>query len=588
MKRNIFVIFLFILLILAITYPLVFSLNTSIPASIYSDENLAPLWDSWRMKYSLDNGLSLKEGNLLVYPWGMTFFNPQTSSYVWFIINFLLSILTAPALTYNLQVLLNMFLALLFMYFLVYRLIKDRLAAFFSAIIFGFSPYMLIRSWQHLGETYIWPIPLLLLGLIGLRDEDKLKHKLIVILSVLFGLANFYVTYYLSLVFIIFIIFSLGDLANNRAYFKRLSLIVLILIALIIPMILPILIKLFSANKDMISSFNPYRRDFKDLFVQAAKPLSYLLPPATHPVFGKITEQFLGSRLYGINFTENTLYLGWTTIVLAFLGVKQWFRLKKEKNWTNSYIGLFFILAIIAWLFSQAPWWDLGLFKVYLPSFFMFKILPVFRAYCRFGVVVLFSFAVLAGFGLKFILERFKSKFIRGLSTIGFSILILFEFWPYPPYKVLDIAKVPEVYYWLKIQPKETIIAEYPLDLNTPNEKYKFYQTIHQKRLINCNSYNIKAKAIAQQISQLSDLKTAGILRGLGVKYVIIHGKDYMINDLNEPSQELALIAKNPGLKFVKKFSSEIIRQGELSLKEGADIDVYEVVASPVKIDIIL
>ena len=45
-----------------------------------------------------------------------------------------------------------------------------------------------------------------------------------------------------------------------------------------------------------------------------------------------------------------------------------------------------------------------------MPSFFMYKILPMFRAYCRFGIVVELAVAVLAGFGLKFFLRDLSHR----------------------------------------------------------------------------------------------------------------------------------------------------------------------------------
>ena len=138
------------------------------------------------------------------------------------------------------------------------------------------------------------------------------------------------------------------------------------------------------------------------------------------------------------------------------------------------YIGFFIFLAVVAWLFSQPPWWKFGPIKIYMPSFFMYKILPMFRAYCRFGIVVMLAVAVLAGYGLKFILERFKTQKAKIAITCLFAGLVLFEFWNWPPYKVIDVSKVPPVYYWLKEQPGDFVIAEYPLDADSPNEMYKF------------------------------------------------------------------------------------------------------------------
>ena len=151
----------------------------------------------------------------------------------------------------------------------------------------------------------------------------------------------------------------------------------------------------------------------------------------------------------------------------------------------------------------------------------MYKILPMFRAYCRFGIVVMFAVAVLAGFGLYFILERFKSYKIKIAILCLFCGLVLFEFWNWPPYKVIDVSRVPAVYYWLKGQPENFVIAEYPLDTSSPSEKYKFYQITHEKKIINGTIPGTYANKLAESLTRLSDPYTAGVLKWLGVKYAI-------------------------------------------------------------------
>jgi hypothetical protein len=72
------------------------------------------------------------------------------------------------------------------------------------------------------------------------------------------------------------------------------------------------------------SAHNPYHRPFEDLFAQSARPLSYFLPAVVHPIFGNLTEQFIGSSLYGESLTEHTLYLGWVPLILAFVAFRGW------------------------------------------------------------------------------------------------------------------------------------------------------------------------------------------------------------------------------------------------------------------------
>lgn len=211
----------------------------------------------------------------------------------------------------------------------------------------------------------------------------------------------------------------------------------------------------------------------------------------------------------------------------------------------------------------------------------MYKALPMFRAYCRFGIVLMLAVAVLAGWGLRFILDRFKTQKTKIAVTALFSGLVLFEFWNYPPYKIIDLSRAPEAYYWLKSEPADFVIAEYPLDTRGPNEKYKFFQTVHEKKMINGTIPGTYPNKVANSIIKLSDLNTARTLKWMGVKYVLVHRKDYLKTDLLEDKQELEDIPKGPGLKFIRSFPAEgCPQEAMLCVRDAGAIDVYEVTAS--------
>jgi hypothetical protein len=208
----------------------------------------------------------------------------------------------------------------------------------------------------------------------------------------------------------------------------------------------------------------------------------------------------------------------------------------------------------------------------------MYKILPMYRAYCRFGIVVMLAVAVLAGFGFNFVLERFKSQKTKIAITSLFCGLVLFEFWNWPPFKVIDVSKLPAVYYWLKGQPGDIVVAEYPLDADSPNEMYKFYQTEHEKKIINGAIPGTYANQVSQTIKKLSEPKTAGRLRGMGVRYVLVHRDGYLDTELIEEKEELDRIPRNPGLKLVKSFpGEECPKRDMLCVQKTGQIDVYEV-----------
>ena len=598
MRKHLFVVGLFVIVIIVMTFPLVFKLNTYLPGFFSTDESYEPVWYSWWMKFCLTNHLPINPVSCLAYPFGNSY---NFFGYLFFLINLLLVLLTKPIITYNFQVLGNLFLTAFFAYLLLYVITKNRFSAFFSGLILGFCPYIFVRSWQHLGETYLWMMPMVLWLLFALKEEKTtLRKKILFIISIFLTGIVLGTAYYSVIIvatfllyFIIYSYITKSSLYNSKAinsgYFKNVILLSGIGYLFTAINFFSYIMNAILFTHTTASPLNPYRRPFEDLFAQSAKPLSYFLPAAVHPIFGKFTESFIGTELYGDSLTEHTLYLGWIPLILAFVAFRRWRRKRKQlpvtsyqslENNEDFYIGFFVFLAVAAWLFSQPPWWDIFGFKLYMPSFFMYKILPMFRAYCRFGIVVELAVAVLAGFGLKFFLERFKSQRTKVAVTALFCGLVLFEFWNWPPYKVIDLSKVPAVYYWIKEQPKDIVIADYPLDADSPNELYKFFQTVHEKKIINGTIPGTHANKVAQEIRRLSDSKTASILKWMGVKYVVVHKDDYLKTDLIEDKEDMERIPQNQGLKFVKTFPPQECPDHKfMCVQKTGPIDVYEVEA---------
>lgn len=605
MKKHIQIIVVLIALIAVMTFPLILAMTTNIPAFFSSDEPYACLWESWRINSAFFKHLPIRHTFLIAHPFVYDVYGSGYISYFWFAWFYLLSVFTTPVLTYNIQIIFNFLLAGLFTYLLIFYLTKSRIVAFLGSVVFAFCPYQLVRTWQHLSLTYNQWIPFSLLGAIILKENPSRRNLIFFSITILTLLSFDYTIMFLTalvltawIIYVLFYnwrqkFFSARILNKDLKYFKKIITAGILVVFILLPQFFPIIKnRFYFSGTTQASAHNGYRRPFGDLFRQSAKLLSYFLPATTHPFLGKFTENFVGTKFYGESVTEHTLYLGWTPLVLAFVAARRWRKTRKqpsaiscqssERDKENFYIGFFIFLAIVAWLFSQPPWWKIGALKIYMPSFFMYKILPMYRAYCRFGIVVMLAVAVLAGFGLKFVLERFKSQKVKIALAALFCVLVLFEFWNYPPFKVIDVSKVPEVYYWLKRQPGDFAIAEYPLDADSPSELYKFFQTAHEKKIINGTIPGTYPNKVAQTIRKLSKPDTTGVLKWMGVKYAVVHTEKYLKTELIEEKEELESIPKNTGLKFIASFpAQECPDKNIMCVQKTGPIDVYEVTALP-------
>src|SRR3989338_3141165 len=402
MKKNKFKIIsifgLFFFLTAATTYPLFFKIKSHISGFSSTDEPFAALWNFWWLKYSHLEGLPSNIYSTIVAPFGVNYFKFSLFP-LWEFLNKWSSIFTANIITYNLEVILSFIFAGLFMYLLVYFLTGNNLSAIFSGIIYAYCPYHFVRTWQHLGLAQIQWMPLYILSLFVLIKEVNVKSALYAAICFYLVVSfELYYSFFMLIVSTIFLLFCFSYNKFERKYiFPIIKLFIIMAVFIIIftlPNIFAIVTNGMNVTQAGIKGVYGFVRPFEDLFTQSARPLSYFLPAATHPVFGEFTEQFIGSNLYGLSLTEHTLYLGWVPLILAFTAFRSRRRRKgylvvsSKKNQSfneNFSIYFFLVLAVVSWLFSQPPWWNIFGFKLYMPSFSMYKIVPMFRAYCRFG-----------------------------------------------------------------------------------------------------------------------------------------------------------------------------------------------------------
>jgi hypothetical protein len=213
-------------------------------------------------------------------------------------------------------------------------------------------------------------------------------------------------------------------------------------------------------------------------------------------------------------------------------------------------------------------------FKIPFPSFFLYRLFPMFRAYVRLGLVVLLCVSVLAGFGVKFLLESPRTKRLLPSAYCLIPLLVLFEVLNFPPFHNTDFSQTPEVYLWLKSRPGDFMVAEYPRDNDTSsgcekntkpvirNYGYgRFFQRIHGKRLFESENLD---KGTRDKLSDLTAPETPGILSSFGVKYVVVHTKEIFESENPlDPCQGLAIMPSPlggvPGLKLTKEFSGAVV-----------------------------
>lgn len=576
-KGEVFIFSFFILLTLVITYPLVFNLDNS----IFGDEewlfdSLGSLYGTWWLKYAMQNKFPINVNHLLAYPFGLdTSKLPPQPGII--LPSLILVLIGNEFLAYNLRIIGSFILSAIIVYYLVFYLTKNKLASMVAGIIFSFCPNHSLQAFSHLGLAIVQWMPLYILTLLMLLEWMNYKRAFLCALAfALVVLTNYYYGYFMIIFTIGFIIFILiyllfaKDFILKKYSIKKVINIItatsIFILIMLSPFIYPTVKTALTTEKSGDISM-VYERSYDDVFKYSARFYDYLLPSEYHPVFGSFTKNVI-KRITGgqRHWAERTLYLGIAPIFLAIIAVVKWGRRKSKRVEIRKkfYIPFFLFSAVFAYYSSLAPLISFWKIKIPTPSFFLYYIAPMFRVYSRLGIVVTLCIAVLAGFGIREILTRIRSKWKQIGITLAFSSIIIFEYTVIPPLRNVDFSKIPLIYTWLAEQPKDIVIAEYPVvrSIEERHFKYQFYQRIHKKKMINGAEVGTLADAIRIRIEDIIDLSVPSILSYLGARYVIVHKDVYDIKQMNA-------IDNVPGMIFIRDFPT---------------VRVYKVVAQPPKL----
>lgn len=571
-KKNISVIILYVFLGVFAVFPIVFRLNSLVYGT--ATDPFVWIWNFWWLKYSLVKGLSSNFVPILAYPFGLNLLGLYT---IWGFLNKWLTVLTGEVAAYNLQIMCSFFLSGLAMYYLIYYFTKSRLASFFSGVVFMFCPYHFARSWDHISLSNVHWMVFYILSLFNLYQKKTFKNAFIcgICFSLIGQFSSYYYVYFMMLFTVLFVVFNIVyNISKKRRIgikeiFQFLKLLIIYLTAIVLIMLPQIwrYIKMVIYRTDKAWEIELIR-PFGQLFADSARPLNYFLPVEYNPFLGGLASFFIDTPLYGENSGgEQSLYLGFIPLILAFIGYKRW-RKNKIKGIDNpkiDYLMWFWIIALFIFMIcSFSPYWgNKNSFFIPFPSLVLYRVFPMFRNYARMGVIVMMSVCVLAGFGLKGVLERFNSN----KKKLGVVFLlccgVCFEFFNIPP--ITDVSNIPKVYNWLKLQPENIVVAEYPIDADT--RPIVFYQRVHQKNLVNGAVPGTYAYEVRQKVIGLEDESTAGILSFLDADYVLVHKDKYLNSQGGNVLGQVPDLDNNSGFKFVKDFGN---------------IAVYEVVAEPI------
>jgi hypothetical protein len=340
----------------------------------------------------------------------------------------LLARVTGPVAAYNWLVLLSFPLSAAVAYLLARHLALSPAGAAVAALAYAFSPFHIAQAayHPHIAQTH-W-IPLYLLALWRcLEKASPAAVALLVVSTAAVTLSNFYGGMIAAVITPVALLAY--HLVRRREIPGATRTLLLTTGSLLLIAGAGILYLRFAAPAVLgdTSAF-AFRRS--DLFRYSAKWWSFFVPPLGHPFLDGVARSVWDKARIGGAVLEQQLYLGWGIVALGAVAVAGYLR-RDRRTKAVSRIPLLAVVAATALLCSLSPERTIGPVTITRPSGLLYDILPMFRSYARFGVVVQLMAAIAAGIGVDRLL---RSGSRRALAACAALLLLAgAEYLVWPP-----------------------------------------------------------------------------------------------------------------------------------------------------------
>jgi hypothetical protein len=310
---------------------------------------------------------------------------------------------TGAVAAYNWLVLVTFPLSAAIAYLLARYLTLPRAAAVFAALLFAFSPFHFAHAAYHPHIAQTQWLPLYLLALWRCLDRGTWPAALLLcVAAALVTLSNFYG----GLIAAVMTPFAAGGWWLMRTRFaprpgRRLA----VTAGALIGIATAATAFVWWRTPDLPTMAAALAFPRQELFLYSAKWWSYLLPPVVHPLWGALSARLWVLSGVHAGLLEQQVSLGWSVITLAAIGIaSSSARLTGQQPSDSrapdrSLAPMLGALAAVALICSLSPERALFGTTVLRPSALVYAVLPMFRAYARFGLVVQLMAALLAGIG---------------------------------------------------------------------------------------------------------------------------------------------------------------------------------------------
>ena len=533
---------LYLLLSVLLTWPLVARLTTHVPGiAQWAFDESTFLWNIWYFKHALVDNLSNPlQSELIYYPLGIDL--------ILYTYNFFHALIAQPLFLAvnlpfgsNVALLASTVLSGYGTFLLVRYLLNKQMPRspslllyppFLAGLLYAFAGnraiYAALGHYDMVTTQWIPFYALMLLRSLDAELNTHQRRRAAALAGLFFafnGLAEMITAVFLAIFTLIVVIVWLTSrdqqTTNNNRFLSPYLLVALSsylaitgIIAFLLwsPVLVPILRQFLTEDFSL--------QGWGEAIPLSTDLLGWFTPTTLHPLFGddlitalravKLRALLPDGAEQAVGFSDiNTVFLGWASLGLALLGALVYRTRTRLWLWTSIIFGLFtlgpFLQINGQYIFNLD-----GVKTAFPMPYILLHYIPIVRANRapnRNSVVLMLGLAVLLGYGVYWLLQRFtiydlrltrKRTMHHAPRRIGFTTaliiaaLILFEHLAVPA--PLSDARVPDVYAQIAADPAPGAVMHLPLGwrnsfgtFGPERTRLEYFQTTHGKPMLGGN-----------------------------------------------------------------------------------------------------
>jgi hypothetical protein len=331
-----------------------------------------------------------------------------------------------PVAAYNVVVLATFPLAAVFGCLLAFVLTESRGVSVAAGLAFAFSPFHLAQAVDHPHIAQVQWIPLFLLALWwSVHGFTIVRGALLVAATALVALSNFYGALIAASIAPFALVFFWLSPARAQPVGRPRDLGATA--GLLLAMAVAGLAIVSYAAPSVLGAPHRYAAHPLEPALYSARWWTYLLPPVDHAVMGEWASRVLRENNIAYGRLESQIYLGAGVLLLATAGLWRGGRRGDERLRAALWLAA---LGLVAFAWSLPPVLRVGAAELPGPSAMLYALLPMFRAFARFAVVVQLAAVLIAALGAMRLLNG-RTRPAR-VAVWTLAVLVLFEYAPVP------------------------------------------------------------------------------------------------------------------------------------------------------------